>query len=114
MSGRSAELAVVPRRTAVIPFLKAGQTDMIVWMETENSLVEDAYRAAVDAMTPAQKFARMHAFLHWVRDLYARQLREELGDIPDERLKWEVCLRLYCGDRRARELIEGKLRDVQS
>jgi hypothetical protein len=75
--------------------------------------VEDEYRRAVDAMTPAQKFARMHALLHWARDVYARQLRVELGEVSEERLKWEVCRRLYYGDHRARELIEQKLRDVQ-
>ena len=78
------------------------------------SLVEDAYRKAVDAMTPAQKFARMHGMLSWVRDLYARQLRAELGDVSEERLKWEVALRQYGGDRRTRELIERRLRDVHS
>ncbi len=78
------------------------------------SLVEDAYRRDIDAMTPAQKFARMHAMLNWARDLYARQLKEELGDISEERLKWEVALRQYGSDRGARELIERKLRDVQS
>ena len=78
------------------------------------SLVEDAYRAAVDAMTPSQKLARMHGMLHWVRDLYARQLRAELGDVSEERLKWEVALRQYGGDRRTRELIERRLRDVHS
>jgi hypothetical protein len=76
--------------------------------------VEEHYRQAVDAMTPAQKFARMHALLFWVRDFYARQLRDELGEVSDERLRWEVCRRLYSGDRRARELIERKLRDVHS
>ena len=81
---------------------------------TIDVLVEETYRRAVDAMTPAQKFARMHALLHWARDLYARQLRRELGDVSDERLKWEVALRQYAGDRRTRELIERKLRDVQS
>lgn len=80
----------------------------------EMSLVEDTYRRAVDAMTPAQKFARMHSLLSWVRDLYARQLREHLGDVSDERLKWEVALRQYGSDRRTRELIERKLRDVPS
>jgi hypothetical protein len=88
--------------------------DMIDEMDTSTVNVEEYYRQAVDAMTPAQKFARMHAFLYWVRDLYARQLRDELGDISDERLRWEVCRRLYYGDRRARELIEQKLRDVHS
>lgn len=87
---------------------------MIPVMESGEVNVEELYRQAVDAMTPAQKFARMHAFLQWVRDLYSRQLRTELGDISEERLKWEVCRRLYYGDRRARELIEEKLRDVQS
>jgi hypothetical protein len=78
------------------------------------SLVEDAYRQAVEAMTPAEKFARMHALLNWARDLYARQLREKLGDVSQERLRWEVALRQYRSDRRARELIERKLEDVQS
>lgn len=78
------------------------------------SLVEDAYRRAVDAMTPAQKLSRMHALLYWARDLYSRQLREELGDVSDERLKWEVALRQYGGERQARELIQRKLVDVHS
>lgn len=78
------------------------------------SLVEEAYQRAVDAMTPQQKLARMHAMLRWVRDLYARQLREKLGDVSEERLKWEVALRQYGSDPRTRELIERKLRDVQS
>jgi hypothetical protein len=77
------------------------------------SQVEDAYRAAVDAMTPAEKFARMHVLLHWARDLYARQLRAELGDVSEERICWEVALRQYGSDRRTRELIERKLADVR-
>lgn len=78
------------------------------------SLVEDAYWQAVQAMTPAEKFARMHALLNWARDLYARQLREKLVNVSDERIKWEVALRQYGFDRRTRELIERKLEDVQS
>lgn len=76
--------------------------------------VEEYYQAAIAKMTPAERLGRMHMFLHWVRDLYARQLKEKLGDVSEERLKWEVALRLYGGDRRAVELIERKLRDVQS
>jgi hypothetical protein len=72
------------------------------------SLVEDAYWQAVDAMTPAEKFARMHAMLNWARDIYARQLRETLGDASGERIR-----RQYGSDSRARELIERKLRDVR-
>lgn len=76
--------------------------------------VEQAYQQAVDALTPAEKLARMHALLFWARNLYARQLREKLGDVSDERLKWEVALRQYGSDPRTRNLIEQKLRDVQS
>lgn len=74
--------------------------------------IEDIYQAAIDRMTPAQKLRRMHVLLHWVRDLYARQLREELGNVSDERLRWEVALRLYSGDRRATELIQRHLDHV--
>jgi hypothetical protein len=77
-------------------------------------LVEQAYQQAVDAMTPTEKLARMHALLRWERDLYARQLRETLGDVSDERLKWEVALRQYGSDPRTWKLILQKLRDVQS
>ena len=77
-------------------------------------IVEQVYQQAVDAMTPAEKFARMHALLFWARDLYARQLREKLGDVSDERLKWEVALRQYGSDPRTRKLIEQKLRDVSA
>jgi hypothetical protein len=48
----------------------------------------------------------MHALLHWVRDLYARQLRDKLGNVSDERIKWEVALRQYGSNRTTRELIE--------
>ncbi len=78
------------------------------------SLVEETYQQAIAAMTPAERLRRMHGMLHRARDLYARQLREKLGDVSEERLKWEVALRCYAGDRRARSLIERKLRDVQS
>jgi hypothetical protein len=76
------------------------------------SLVEEAYRQSVDAMTPAEKFARMHALLNWARELYARQIRAELGDVSEERLKWEVALRQYGSDPRSRALLEEKLRHV--
>lgn len=78
------------------------------------SLVEEAYQRAVDAMTPQQKLARMHAMLNWVRDLYARQVRAELGDVSEERLKWEVVFRQYRSDPGARKLIERKLREIEA
>jgi hypothetical protein len=78
------------------------------------SLVEEIYQQRIAAMTPAEKIRRMHELLYWMRDLYARQLREKLGEISEERLKWEVALRQYGGDPRTRELIEQRLRNVQS
>jgi len=74
----------------------------------------DPYQIAVDDLTPSQKLARVHALFDWVRDLYARQLSQQLGNVSTERLRWEVALRLYGNDPQARKLIERKLRDVQS
>jgi hypothetical protein len=76
------------------------------------SLVDDVYQQRIAAMTPAEKFRRMHELLYWMRDLYARQLKAKLGDVSEERRKWEVALRQYRGDPRTRELIEQRLRDV--
>lgn len=74
--------------------------------------IEDLYQQRIDAMTPAERWQRMHAMLHWVRELYARQVREQLGEISEERLKWEVALRQYGHDPVSRELIEGKLQQI--
>ena len=78
------------------------------------TVVEQEFQRRIQALTPAEKFERMHHMLSWVRELYARQLREKLGDVSEERLKWEVALRMYDSDRQARELIERRLRDVPS
>ncbi len=52
------------------------------------------------------------AMLKWTRDMLARRVVAELGPMPAERLKWEVALRLYSGDAKARATIERKLADV--
>ena len=60
------------------------------------SLVEETYERAMDAMPTAQKMARVEAFLVWTRNLIARQVRETLGpEADDERVRWEVALRMY-------------------
>jgi hypothetical protein len=87
---------------------------MMVEKENPMADIEEIYRRAIDAMTPAERLQRVHHFLNWTRNLYARQLREQLGDVSEERLKWEVALRMYGGDRRTRSLIERKLQDVLS
>lgn len=77
-------------------------------------LVEAGYQRSIEELSPAQKLARVHSLLAWARDLYARELRAQLGDISFERMRWEVALRFYGSDPQARALIERKLRDVQS
>ena len=74
------------------------------------SEVEEAYLQAIDRMTPAEKFARLHAQLNWMRDLYARQIRDRLGEISEERMKLEVALRMYGHEPQMRELLERELR----
>ena len=48
----------------------------------------------------------------WTREMLARQIIAEKGEMTDERLKLQVALRLYGGDERTRKLIEGRLTDV--
>ncbi len=72
------------------------------------STVEEAYRQAMDAMTPAEKFARVEGFLSWTRSLLARQIKAELGDVSEERIKSEVAIRMYGSDPRFRKLLEQR------
>lgn len=76
------------------------------------SLIESAYQQRIDAMTPAERFQRAEEMLAWSRDVMARQILNERGPLPPERLKWEVALRMYGHEPAARELIEKKLADV--
>jgi hypothetical protein len=50
--------------------------------------------------------------LKWSRDLLARQVIAELGEVSETRLKWEVAKRMYGADPVARALIERRLADV--
>lgn len=77
-----------------------------------SSLVEQAYYAHMDSLTPCERMARCVAMLHWTRELLGRQVLAELGPIPAQRLKWEVAKRMYGGDPMALALIERKLADV--
>ncbi len=68
--------------------------------------VEDAYRAAVDAMTPAQKIERMLQLNQWADWNVERCVIAELGPLPAEALKWQVALRYYGQNPECRQLIE--------
>lgn len=52
--------------------------------------------------------------LLWARGLVARQIMAEKGMMSDDRLKWEVAMRLYGGDATARALIQRKLDRVSA
>lgn len=77
-----------------------------------SSLVEQQYQARMDELTPQERVARCAAMLKWTRDLLARQITAELGEMTAERLKWEVALRMYGADPEARAVIEQRLKDV--
>ena len=74
--------------------------------------LESAYRAAVDAMTPAEKFARMVELNEFARWNIARLITEEQGPLPPEELKWKVALWIYGRDPECRQLIEEQLSRV--
>lgn len=73
---------------------------------------EQLYEERMDLLSPQERMARCVALLKWTRDLLARQIKEELGEIEPERLKWEVALRMYGADPLARVAIERRLADV--
>lgn len=74
--------------------------------------VQEQYQVAMDALTPAERVARMVAMFNWTRETLARQILDEQGPMPFERLKWEVAKRLYCADPAALAMIERILEDV--
>ena len=78
------------------------------------SIVEDAYREAVDAMTPAEKFRRVEGLNRWIRELYAQQILDEKGAMSDELLKWQVALRIYGNQPKTRALIEAEIERVSN
>jgi hypothetical protein len=76
------------------------------------SHVEKEYQARISAMSPAERVARSAAMFQWTREMLARQVTAELGEMPAERLKWEVALRLYASEPSVRAMIEERLRHV--
>lgn len=78
------------------------------------SLVEDTYRAAIDAMTPAQKIARMLQLNQWAHWNIERRIAAERGPVSPEIMKWEVALWVYGRNPACRELIEEHLARVRT
>lgn len=77
-----------------------------------SSIVEQQYNSRMDALTPRERLARCAAMLKWTRNLLARQIVAELGEVPEERLKWEVARRMYGADPVARSIIDQRLDNV--
>jgi hypothetical protein len=79
------------------------------------TLVEEAYQRGLDAMTPIERIARVEGFLCWTRNLMARQVRAQLGpEVSDERIRWEVALRMYGSSPRMAALIPEQIARVSS
>jgi hypothetical protein len=76
------------------------------------STIDREYEARMDALPVKERVARSMAMLKWTRDMIARQIIAESGPMSNERLKWEVALRLYGADKITRNMIERKLADV--
>ena len=76
------------------------------------SIVEQEYKARVDAMSVAEKMQRSMAMLKWAQDMIARDIQANQPGISPERLKCEVALRQYGSEPHVRELIEKRLESV--
>ena len=66
----------------------------------------------MDALSGRERIARSLALLAWSRQMIARRITAERGEMSEERLKWEVALRLYGSDPTVRRMIENELTDV--
>jgi hypothetical protein len=71
--------------------------------------VERAYQERLDALSPRERVTRSVAMFNWSRQILARQILAEQGPMTEERLKWEVALRMYGAESPARALIERQL-----
>jgi hypothetical protein len=77
-----------------------------------SSFIEQHYQSRMAALSPQERVARCTAMLKWTRDLLARQVIAERGAMSDERLKWEVAMRMYGADPAAKSVIDRRLSDV--
>ena len=74
--------------------------------------IETEYQSRMSNLQGTQRVARAMGMLRWTREMLARQIVAEHGEMSDERLKLQVAMRLYGADDRTRKLIERRLADV--
>ena len=76
------------------------------------SSVEHEYQKRIDELSSVERMERTYAMLQWTREALARRITVEMGDMPAERLKWEVALRQYGSEPAVRSMIEEMLQHV--
>lgn len=81
---------------------------------TEIADVEMEYQLRIDAMTPAERFARSAAMFAWTREQIAIQIRSADPNISNEVLKWRVAERLYESEPEVLKLIRRAVANVPS
>lgn len=77
-----------------------------------SELIEQQYQSRMDSLAANERIARCAAMLQWTRELLGRQVIADVGPISEERLKWEVAMRMYGADPSARAMITRKLASV--
>ena len=70
------------------------------------------YQRRIAAMTPKERLARTAAMLAWTRQQMAARIRKEQPGLSDERLKWEVALRMYESESEVVAMINRHLANV--
>ena len=78
------------------------------------SEIQRVYQASMDALRSQDRVARSVAMFHWSRELIARQILAASEPMSIERLKWEVAMRMYGANSRARETIQRQLDRVSN
>jgi hypothetical protein len=76
------------------------------------SPIEHEYQSRMDALSGRERITRSLMLLAWSRQMLARRILAERGEMSEERLKWEVALRLYGSDPTVCRMIESELADV--
>jgi hypothetical protein len=78
------------------------------------STIESEYQSRMEALEGRERVSRAMGLLQWTREMLARQVVSDLGTMSDERLKWEVAVRLYGLNDPVHEAIQRRLADVSS
>lgn len=74
--------------------------------------IDVEYRRRIAAMTPKERLARTAAMLAWTRQQMAAHIRKEQPGLSDERLRWEVALRMYESESEVVAMINRHLANV--